>query len=58
MTEILLEPLINENTLETSKIPQTPILVILEASGVFCSSYRISGMLVILDILRGIFVVL
>ena len=33
-------------------------MVILDASGVFCSSYRISGMLVILDILRGILVVL
>ena len=58
MTEILLVPLFNKNTLETSKIPQTPILVILEASGVFCSSYRISGMLVILDILKGILIVL
>ena len=37
---------------------QTSILVILEGSGVFCSSYRISGILVILDILRGILVVL
>ena len=33
------------------------ILVILEALAVFCSSYRISGMLVISDILRGILVV-
>ena len=40
------------------KIPQTSILVILEALGVFYSSYRISGMLVILDILRDILVVL
>ena len=47
-----------ENTLETSIIPQTSILVILEALGAFCSSYRISSILVILDLLRGIFVIL
>ena len=40
------------------KIPQTSILVILEALGVFCSSYKFSGILVILEILRGILVIL
>ena len=42
--------------LKHPKYPQTSILVIFEASGVFCSSYRISGILVILDILWGILV--
>ena len=44
--------------LKHPKYPKPLFLVILEASGVFCSSYKISGMLVVLDILRGILVVL
>ena len=44
--------------LKHPKYPKTSILVIFEASGVFCSSYRISGILVIFDILWGILVVL
>ena len=43
ITEILLESLICQKYLQKSKIPQTFILVILDVSSVFWSSYRFRG---------------
>ena len=48
MTEILLEPLICRKYPQNIQNTQTSILVILDVSGVFWSSYMFSGILVII----------
>ena len=59
MTKILLEPLIGRKHPRNTQNTPIPYFVILEALGVFFfSSYTIIGILVMLDILRGYWVVL